>query len=290
MKRTEDKKVKKPAVLYHGGCEDGMTGAFAAWKKFGKRAEYFACFNREEIPKEVTERKYNEVYLIDYSFIKERMEWLRDSGIKVIFIDHHVSAEKYKDFFTENVFDLTHSGAGLAFPYFHPKKTVPRFVKVVQDGDLWKGKYVEEAKFLHFYLKTQKWDFATWDKIARQYERAEGRKKIVAQGKYLYGFQEKILDDLLLEAYPISFEGVKGWAVNAPHFFASRLGERLYEKYGGIAIIYFDFKDQIGVSLRAKADGKIDVAKIAEKYNGGGHPAAAGFRLLRGRPLPWKHL
>src|SRR3989344_1169898 len=31
---------KKIAVLYHKGCTDGFGAAWAAWKKFGARAEY----------------------------------------------------------------------------------------------------------------------------------------------------------------------------------------------------------------------------------------------------------
>jgi hypothetical protein len=99
-----------------------------------------------------------------------------------------------------------------------------------------------------------------------------------------------VIDELLKEAYPVVFEGVKGWAVNAPHFFTSRIGERIYSEKGGIAIIYFDLHDRIGVSLRAKAGGKLDVAKMAEKYGGGGHPLAAGFRLGLTDSHPWQRL
>ena len=44
----------------------------------------------------------------------------------------------------------------------------------------------------------------------------------------------------------------------------------------------------ITVSLRS--DGSVDVSKLAKKYGGGGHKAAAGFSFKVGRKAPWKKI
>jgi len=60
--------------------------------------------------------------------------------------------------------------------------------------------------------------------------------------------------------------------------FASELGNRLAEQSGSFGLVWQVGADgEAKVSLRAA--GKVDVARIAAGYGGGGHPNAAGFRL-----------
>ncbi len=46
-------------------------------------------------------------------------------------------------------------------------------------------------------------------------------------------------------------------------------------------LMYLNSKQEIKVGLRAK---RVDVSKLAEEFNGGGHPRAAGFRLKGSYP------
>ncbi len=63
--------------------------------------------------------------------------------------------------------------------------------------------------------------------------------------------------------------------VNTP-LHVSYVGKELYTKYPPIAVMWSRRGNSIIVSLRS--DGSVDVADIAEKYGGGGHPQAAAFR------------
>ena len=71
---------------------------------------------------------------------------------------------------------------------------------------------------------------------------------------------------------------VSGLAINANALFASELGNVLAERSGTFGAIWHLGGDgEAKVSLRA--NNRINVAKIAEHYGGGGHPNAAGMRL-----------
>jgi hypothetical protein len=71
----EYKFTKDIVILYHGGCVDGFTGAWAAYKKSGDNADYFGITDREIIPDGLTGKEVyltgKEVYMIDICFPQE---------------------------------------------------------------------------------------------------------------------------------------------------------------------------------------------------------------------------
>lgn len=81
---------KKIVVIYHGGCPDGFSGAWAAWKKFGNRAEYIGAYDRLALPHKLTDK---EVYLIDYTYKPDLVKKLTQDNRRVTAIDHHITAE-----------------------------------------------------------------------------------------------------------------------------------------------------------------------------------------------------
>ena len=65
--------------------------------------------------------------------------------------------------------------------------------------------------------------------------------------------------------------------VNSP-FYVSEIGHSIVKHGMPVAIIWSRREGKVVVSLRS--DGMaVDVAKLAERYGGGGHPAAAGFSV-----------
>lgn len=82
----------KPLVIYHASCADGFGAAFAAWLKLGDEAEYRACqYGREEFQE--GESVHNrEVYVLDFSFPKDTMDWLFRDAKRVVWLDHHASS------------------------------------------------------------------------------------------------------------------------------------------------------------------------------------------------------
>jgi uncharacterized protein len=66
--------LKDIVVVYHAECTDGFGAAYAAWKKFGDTASYIPLKTQVEITIDFTNK---EVYVVDYSFIKEVDERVR---------------------------------------------------------------------------------------------------------------------------------------------------------------------------------------------------------------------
>jgi oligoribonuclease NrnB/cAMP/cGMP phosphodiesterase (DHH superfamily) len=100
-------------------------------------------------------------------------------------------------------------------------------------------------------------------------------------------YEKKIIKDIASSAITVSFEGYNVLSANCP-ILRSEIGHTLVDKKGPFSIIWREKGGQVVVSLRA--NGKVNVAKIAEKYGGGGHPSASGFTLKRGVELPWTSL
>lgn len=274
--------MKNIIVIYHGDCSDGFGGAWAAWKKFGEEADYIAAHHQEP-PLDELENK--EIYFIDFIYPAAVIKKLLRQKNQITAIDHHATAEETIKSAGSYVFDNNHSGAALAWRYFHPHEPLPRLLRHIEDFDLWKFK-LAGTKALMIYMPTVKYDFSVWNNLIKAFEKPASRRKILQKGNCYLELRDKLLEELATEnSYPVMLNGHRALAVNAPHFFASDLGALLYGKRTPVAIVWNQKKDVITVSLRS--DGSVHVGELAKKYGGGGHKAAAGFRIIIKNQLPW---
>ena len=170
----------KPLVIFHDHCTDGFGAAFAAWMKFGDKAEYLpASYGKFQWPV-VTGR---DVYILDFSFSKEETLETMKKANKVIWLDHHKTAFEmwvggYQKGIVFNnyddqrrgsnaiiILDDNKSGALLAWEYFHPGTGVPMMIKHIDDRDRWQFK-IEGSKEFHAALASCKpWSFEQWKEI-----------------------------------------------------------------------------------------------------------------------------
>ncbi len=275
--------TKNIVILYHKDCQDGFGGAWAAWKKFGNKAEYIGIKHEDPVPVGLQNK---EIYMVDLTYNSlEVMKKLIAENKRVTAIDHHISAEAAIKLTEKYSYALDHSGCVLAWMYFHPQKKIPRLLKCIEDIDIWTLK-IPESRKVFLYLQTQPMNFKTRSKIAQALENAKTRKKIINSGASMLAFEEYVVDNLLKKnAELVEFEGYKTYALNSSHF-QSQAGSRLAIKLPPIAIIWNEHEGHIYVSLRS--DGTVDVSKIAQKYNGGGHKAAAAFRFPYDQKKPWQ--
>ena len=276
--------MKDIVVIYHGGCADGFSGAWAARKKFGSRATYIGAFDRN-VPSKGLRGK--EIYLIDYTYKLPVIQKLIRENKRVTAIDHHVTAREAVMRTRDHSFDLKHSGAVLAWKYFHLGRLVPQFLRYVEDFDLWRFKLPQTRELMAF-LDWHEQDFKVWDKLIRGFESAKTRRAYAEKGSLVLASQSRIQRDIIeTGAELVRFSGYRAYAVNSP-VFISDIGHELAKRSRTLAIIWAAQRGAIRVSLRSS--GKIDVAKIAERYGGGGHKNAAGFILPEGTKLPWKRI
>ena len=204
------------------------------------------------------------------------------------------------------IFDLEKSGARMAWEYFHPAQPVPLIVRHIEDTDLWRFALPGTRAFSRA-LRLRPFEFAIWDELVRRMANADTAdyKAFLAEGEAIERFfqieiarlaQSPLIMPARLRGEPLdplqarrhglpaisdgerTWRAIDGLAINASALFASELANRLAEQSGSFGLIWQLGADgEAKVSLRAA--GKVDVAEIATRYGGGGHPNAAGFRL-----------
>lgn len=273
--------MKRTVVLYHKDCLDGNTSAWVAWKKLKDTATYIPV-EHQKAPPEGLEDK--DIYCIDFCYPEPIMQTLAEKNRSLTVIDHHITAKGTVLRLPNHVYSGDHSGCVLAWGYFFPKKPVPRLLRHVEDVDLWKF-LVPHTEAVVAALEAEPFSFSRWDTLMRTLEHADRRKLYIEKGKAILAYQDHLVRRIAEKAHLVMFEGHRAYAVNSP-ILVSKVGHELVARGVSISIIWTEKEDRIRVSLRS--DGSVDVAKIAEKYGGGGHASAAGFSLPSLQAIPWR--
>jgi len=204
------------------------------------------------------------------------------------------------------IFNLQKSGARLAWEYFHPLLPLPLLLAHIEDQDLWHFSRADTRPFCRA-LRLQAFDFARWDLLLT--ETADpalpSYRQMILGGQAIENFLQCEVDRMVDGALPmlarlrgepldmlqarrhgqdyivqeaLQWHAIHGLAVNATALFASELGHQLAQRSATFGLIWQLTADgDIKVSLRS--NGPFDVAAIAQRYGGGGHRNAAGFRL-----------
>lgn len=204
------------------------------------------------------------------------------------------------------IFNLEKSGARLAWEYFHPDSVLPDLLRHVEAQDLWRFDHPDTRPFCRA-LRLRDFAFDTWHEIALSTDDPESAtyQAFITQGDAIEQFlateierlaQSNLCQPVHLRGEPIDAlqamrhgqkiisDGASAWlaipglGINANAVFASELGNRLAEQSNSFALVWQLGADGI-VKASLRAQGKVDVALIASRYGGGGHPNAAGFRL-----------
>ena len=269
-----------PLVIYHGHCPDGFAAALAAWLYFDGQGEYLGISHGkvnqlEDLPPLAGRA----VYILDFSFDEVLMQGIDEQAAKLVMLDHHKSAADKLGQFKCRCgvvhFDMTQSGAMLAWKFFFPDQAVPDLVRYVQDRDLWTWAFPESAAFLSA-LDLEPNEFPRWAEIAAftPAQSAEFCQRGTAMNeKFIH-----LCKDITRGAAPVTFNGQHGVMVNCPGAFSSEVGNMLSAECGSFALLWSVSKDgTVKVGLRGVAT--YNAIPLAESMGGGGHPQACGFRM-----------
>lgn len=271
-------------VLYHANCNDGSGAALAAWLKLGDQpnVEYIPVQHGGE-PPDVADCF---VYMLDFTYPRQTMiELLRECNSMLV-IDHHagaqVSLEGLKEEAIEHgiirpgdfnyIFDNNHSGAVLAWQYFHRDSEIPTLLKTIEDRDLWRFEY-PETRCVHLALTLHR-DWRKW--LGLDYH------GLVCDGYAIAGYIDRQIENQVERPQRIALFPSEVPVYNAPGYICSDLLHRALEVWpdASFAVSYFDLEDGSRVfSLRSRPNEDVDVSAIARKYGGNGHTHAAGFRM-----------
>ena len=262
----------KTLCIYHGNCADGFGAALAVRIGLGEDNVEFHKGIYGESPPDVTGRK---VILVDFSYKRDVLLDMAENAMHILVIDHHKTAEADLVDLPTNIkvlFDMTKSGAVMAWVYFHPTKPIPRLLLHIQDQDLWKFE-LEGTNEIMKSVFSYPYDFSTWSEFL-----TIDLLELYNEGLALDRKYRKDVAELTNEySFRAIIAGYNVPILNAPRMYTSGFRE-LKGKDELFTATYYDHAEGRTYSLRSSEEG-IDVSKVAEIFGGGGHMNAAGFNV-----------
>jgi oligoribonuclease NrnB/cAMP/cGMP phosphodiesterase (DHH superfamily) len=213
--------------------------------------------------------KGRRIVIVDFSYSRPILEALAKEAEALQVLDHHITAQQALTGLSYAHFDLSKSGAVLAWEWAHGT-TPPWLLQYVQDKDLWTWK-LPLSREISAGLNSYPYDFAVWDSLKKETLEQEGRA--------ILRFEHEMVGKVLPHAVLVRFEGATVPCVQSA-ILTSQIGERL-SPGRPFCLIWHDREGRRYFSLRSEEKGA-DVAKIAVKYGGGGHTHAAGFSVPLG--------
>jgi oligoribonuclease NrnB/cAMP/cGMP phosphodiesterase (DHH superfamily) len=167
-------------IYYHADCPDGWCAAYIAKKKYPE-AELVALkhgLSDVQLEQLFELSKDQDVIMVDYSLrTRELNDRLNEVARSFHIFDHHKTAQAILKDAKYATFDMTRSGAGLAWDYLFGKdsstdspdmpllhKNRPWFVDFVEDRDLYNWK-LPKSKEVCAYLNTLPLSFEAWDAL-----------------------------------------------------------------------------------------------------------------------------
>jgi oligoribonuclease NrnB/cAMP/cGMP phosphodiesterase (DHH superfamily) len=218
---------------------------------------------------------------VDFCYQRDVMDDIVASADSVTILDHHKSAMENmkgieRDRRVEAVFDMDHSGAGIAWRYLNPDIETPAIVQYIQDRDLWRFD-MDHTKEIQAALFSWAYDFDAWASLLYESHDTIQKMFVEAGRAILRKHYKDILEFIRVGKVYLNIGGYTVPAVNLPYFYTSEACDILREGHPFAAGFWHTTKG-IQFSLRSGKDG-VDVSKIARLFGGGGHRNAAGFTV-----------
>lgn len=270
-------------VIAHGNCPDGMGAAWSAWTLHNTKIDYhFETSHGQKDKSLLPDVSGRNVLMLDFAYNNpETMSYIANSANKFLVLDHHIGAknqyEGNKDW--DHVFDISKSGARMAWEFFHPGEPIPPLIQYIEDRDLYTWKYDESRAFLAA-LDSYPMNFDTYDFIHTL--QGDELELFLQEGRAINRFQQGMVSRTVEKAVPAYLHVPKMGCrlcnvVNcASKEIISDVGHKLSSvNMFGMVWSYSHEKEAYLVSLRSIGD--LDVCKIAQEFGGGGHKNASGF-------------
>jgi len=284
-------------VIYHKNCLDGIAAAWVAWAHYKGNVDLLPMQYGDSLEETFGPNACaligKKVYCLDFSFSLEDTKTLMEV-CQLIVLDHHETAVRNLGKialtsiksaadaginFLESVqpppntiiVDRNYSGAMLSWMWFHGHAEAPYGIQCVQDRDLWKwqvdgSRQWTAAAFSH-ELTVENFDMLLMVPPTTT----------IVEGTAIQRHMEKTMNVLAKSARRFQLDEYDVPIVNCNALFASDLGAKLAQEEA-FSVTYNDSQNGRQFSLRtSRKDVKVN--EIAERFGGGGHPGAAGFRI-----------
>jgi len=271
--------------IYHKGCTDGTMSA-AMLKRAIPRVILFPTSHAWEWKTDMTLKEGDEIYFVDICPLPEDLVELNDKKIKYTIIDHHKTSDgnikkylgEHPDTKIENYnYYPEKCGTTAVWDFFFKDKKPPELLKFIEIGDLWKWDRDENSKFISQYIffKLKRDSPESAEEMIKDFDYKEYTEK----GKLIYEYMMNEIEHTAKKAEYLDFKGDKVLSVNSD-YASSDVGNYLAkqsENKLGLSYTFYPELNLVKFSIRGlEGDG---ARRIAQKFGGGGHDKASGFRM-----------
>ncbi|MBW2230033.1 MAG: hypothetical protein JRH17_06575 [Deltaproteobacteria bacterium] len=272
----------RQVCVYHAGCPDGFGAAWSVWKAWRGEGSYIARGHEDRL----RGRDFEDALIAFVDIAPDNRELceLAEHAAQILVLDHHVTAlerlgsdptlQRTLEAEGHRIhFDLSHSGAVLAWRHFHPDRPVPDLLRYVEDQDLWNW-LLEESEAVNAAIASYPRSFDMWEELA-----ARPISELVREGRPIVRANQIEVERTLKHATPLAVGKGRVESINSTTNRAA-IGHALAERkaYGDQwGCVYRIDGDRVHATLYSIGD--FDVSKIAVLLGGGGHKNAAGFSV-----------
>ena len=199
-------------------------------------------------------------------------------------IDHHETAERELGDLSYCHFDISRSGAVLAWQGWFTGQEIPELLLYVEDRDMWWWR-LPCSRAVAAGLTTYPRDFETWSNMTLP----GGMAKLAVDGRAVLRYQEQQVVRLASQAIWVKMSDYLVPVVNTGVLQSEVCEELLISGESSIAAAYYVVMNEEKQlesrwSLRSAVDGP-DVSVLAQNWGGGGHEHAAGFSAMGLGPI-----
>ena len=264
----------KNICIYHKNCLDGFGAAMAVYLHHELRGEPIELIPAHYGDEPPSVDETTNVIIVDFSYPRETLETMKIDARSLHVIDHHKTAQKELAGLSYCDFDMTKSGALMAWERYMKPLPVPPVIHAISDRDLWEFK-LPDTRAVTAALMLLPYDVETWRPLLG-YD-IDDYYHLVTKGEAILEYQNSQAEKIA-KASDFPFQTIGGYdvpCINTTHLIRE-IGHAIAADYPFVAM-YFDTKDHRIYSLRSAENG-LDVSEIAKQYGGGGHQHAAGFK------------
>lgn len=287
-------------IFYHKNCADGMGALLAcdmALKDLGHDYRAYPIQYNEPFPVDLDVIEGKNILFVDYCPKPDAGMALAAVCSSVVILDHHKTAkEDCLEFIAfdgtfgglcsvrgPNLpakpyvhFDMTKSGAHLAWRFYHPLQTLPALLAYIEDRDIWKWE-LPKSEAVNAFIGAMDVDLDDYYDLAQNWDRAH----IVSQGEAILLYRDKLVGDVAARATASRLHAPGLPPVEVlmvvSSVLHSEIGNVLAEQSPTNIGIVLDVRPEGPVKASMRAKKPVDITPYVKALGGGGHAQAGGF-------------
>lgn len=268
-------------IITHGGfCPDGFTAAWILSKRWPAAEIVYANYSDQNLEANYIDK---DILMVDFCLPRDKLLALKQVANSLLVLDHHKTAMEACGDLDFCVFDMTRSGAGLAWDFVYNggvrKGSLPWFVEYIEYrdlGHLYRNELdPHNIKEVLAVVDSYPQTFESWDYLSSQ-----DPSSLIKEGRGILRYKNKLVEQLAASAEVLDTNAFGREVpiikyVNSP-ILQSDIGNFLVrEDPTCIGMVWYQNSKGSKFSLRSEIEDCSAVASLVKE--GGGHMRASGF-------------